>query len=77
MSGDYNVELAEALTLDCWTKDWIRELLFKNSTLWITTLKTYGKPNVAPHLTELQDSLTPHGKATLAHFAFTRDTPIL
>ena len=54
-----------------------KELLFENLTLWITILKTYGKPNVAPRITQLQDSLTPHGKATLAHFAFTRHTPTL
>ena len=73
----WNVELVEALILDCWTKDWTRELLFKSLTLWIATLKTYGKPNVAPRITQLQDSLTPHDKATLAHFAFTRYTPTL
>ena len=32
---------------------------------------------MAPHMTQLQDLLTPHGKATLAHFAFTRHTPTL
>ena len=36
--------------------------------------RTYKKPNVTPRMTQLQDSLTPHSKATLAHFAFTRHT---
>ena len=29
---------------------------------------------MAPRMTQLQDSLTPHGKTTQAHFAFTRHT---
>ena len=57
---------------------WLNKRVFiKNLTLWITILKTYGKPNVAPRMTQLQDSLTPHGKTTLAHFAFTRHIPTL
>ena len=34
----YSVELAEARTLDCWTKDWTRELLFKT---WLFKLQHF------------------------------------
>ena len=58
-----DVELTEALTLDCWTKDWTIELLFKT---WLFKLQhftstdtwlVYTDTNAPPHAWFLHGTL--------------------